>query len=87
MASIIGILSGVVSIGIGICWILVLIKMFTDKENGGPVKGILGIVCGLYAFIWGWQNNARHNLKTVMNAWTALFIVAIVLQIVMRLVV
>ena len=37
-----------------VCWIIVLIRMF--KESA--VKGILGLICGLYAFIWGWMNSS-----------------------------
>jgi hypothetical protein len=64
-------LGGLAGLGSLICWIMVLIKMFSDGELGGVGKGILGIVCGIYAFIWGWQQNERHQLKTVMSAWTA----------------
>jgi hypothetical protein len=48
-----------------VCWIIVLIRMF--KESA--LKGILGIICGLYAFIWGWMNSAA-GLKNIMLIWT-----------------
>jgi hypothetical protein len=30
------------------------------------LKGILGVFCGLYAFIWGWMNAGRLGLKNIM---------------------
>jgi hypothetical protein len=41
------------------CLIYVLTKLF-PKE--GVMKGILGIVCGLYTFVWGWQNKESEGL-------------------------
>jgi hypothetical protein len=58
------------------CYVMVLIKMFPAE---GPLKGILAIICGLYAFIWGWMNASRFNLKNIMLAWTGLIILQIVL--------
>jgi hypothetical protein len=58
-----------------VCWILVLIKMFPAE---GPLKGILAIICGLYAFIWGWMNAARFNLRNIMIAWTIAIIVSVI---------
>ena len=59
-----------------ICFIIVLIKLF---QNEGVLKGILGLICGLYTFIWGWMNATKLNIKTVMMIWTLLIIVAIIL--------
>ena len=60
-----------------VCWILVLIKTFSDKEKNGVVHGIIGIVtCSLWSLIWGWINAGRLNITKVMIIWT----VAIVLS-------
>jgi hypothetical protein len=66
-------------IGIGslVCFIIVLTKLFPQEGVG---KGILAIICGLYAFIWGWQNKDQHNLQTVMIIWTILFVTGILLN-------
>ena len=48
-----------------VCWIIVLIRMF--KESA--LKGIIGLICGIYAFIWGWMNSGS-GLKNVMLVWT-----------------
>jgi len=36
------------------CWVIVLVKMFKTEK---PLIGILGILCSLWAFIWGWMNS------------------------------
>jgi hypothetical protein len=63
---------GIVSL---VCWIMVLLKMFPAE---GALKGILAIICGLYAFVWGWMNAGRFNLKNIMIAWTIAIIVSVV---------
>ena len=71
-------LSILLGIGSLICWIIVLTKLFPAEGVG---KGILAIICGLYAFIWGWQNKDQHNIQTVMIIWTILFVLSIILNI------
>ena len=66
------ILAYVALIGAIICQILVLIKLFQQK---GALHGILGIICGLYPFIWGWINATRLNIKNIMLGWTILLVV------------
>ena len=56
-----------------VCYIIVLVKLFKDK---GPIHGVLGLLCGLYTFIWGWINAFRHNLLFVMIAWTFLLLLS-----------
>jgi hypothetical protein len=71
-----GILGMVVWLGCIICLVMVVIKMFQDA---GPLHGILGIICGLYAFIWGWINSDRLGIRNIMLIWTLLIVVSIVL--------
>jgi len=73
-----GILGLVLWLGCVICFIIVLIKLF---QNEGALKGILGLICGLYAFIWGWMNATRLNIKNIMMIWTLLIILSIVVNI------
>jgi hypothetical protein len=47
---------------------MVLIKMF---QNEKPLIGILGILCGLWAFIWGWMKAGSLGLKKIMMIWSA----------------
>jgi hypothetical protein len=56
-----------------VCWILVLVQMF--KQSVG--KGILGLICGLYAFIWGWMNS-NLGLKNIMLLWTAAIVLGFI---------
>jgi hypothetical protein len=57
--------------------IIVLIKLF---QNEGALKGILGLICGLYTFIWGWMNANKLNIKNLMIIWTILLIVTLVVN-------
>jgi hypothetical protein len=57
--------------------ILVVVKMF---KNAGVLHGILGLICGLYAFIWGWMNANKLGIKNLMLIWTALIILYIILS-------
>ncbi len=77
MVAIMSILLGLVGlINLG-CFIMVLIKLFQDK---GIVHGILGILCGLYTFVWGWMNAGRLNISQVMIGWSSMIVLSIVLQ-------
>lgn len=60
------------ALGFFVCYVMVLIKMFPAE---GPLKGILAIICGLYAYIWGWMNSGRFNLKMIMIVWTITWLV------------
>lgn len=50
-----------------VCFVMTLIRLFKEK---GLIHGLLGILCSLYTFIWGWMNVAKHNSKTVMLVWS-----------------
>ena len=59
-----------------VCWIMVLIQMF---KNAGAVHGIIGILCSLYAFIWGWMNAGKLGIRNLMLAWTLILVLYIIL--------
>lgn len=73
------ILAILVGLGSLICFIIVLIKLF---QTEGALKGILGLICSLYTFIWGWINADRLGIKNIMLIWTLLIIVSIVINVV-----
>ena len=77
MGMIFSLLAMACGIGSLICLILVLIKLFPAE---GPVKGVLGIICGIYTFVWGWQNADRFNLRQIVQIWTVVIIASIVLN-------
>ena len=62
-----------------ILFIIVLIKLF---QNEGALKGILGLICSLYTFIWGWMNANRLGIRNIMLIWTALIILGIILNVI-----
>lgn len=68
-------------VGAFVCFVLVLIKLFQQK---GVLHGILGIICALYTFIWGWIEAARLNIKNIMLIWTILIIASSVLVVLAR---
>ena len=61
--------------------IYVLIKLFQVE---GAMKGILGLICMLYTFIWGWQhiNKEELKIKTWMYVWTGAIVVGIILNVI-----
>lgn len=67
-------LVGVIGLVNFVCFIIVLIKLFSDEGAG---KGILGLICGIYTFYWGWQNADRQNIRTVMVIWTIGFVLSL----------
>ena len=71
-----GLLALLVLLGSIICWIIVLIKIF---QNDGALKGVLGLICGLFAFIWGWMNASRYGIRNIMMIWTVLLIIYFIL--------
>lgn len=60
------------------CFIMVLIKLF---QNEGALKGILGLICSLYTYVWGWMNAGRLNIKNIMIIWTVIIILQIIVNI------
>ena len=73
-----GILALLVLLGLIVCWIIVLIQQF---KHGGVVHGIIGILCSLWTFIWGWMNASKLNIRNIMIIWTILLIVYIILAV------
>jgi hypothetical protein len=58
-----------------------LLVSFGLPQDKGVGWGIFGVICGLYTFIWGWQNYARFDLKNIMMIWTAAFVTSIIVRI------
>jgi hypothetical protein len=61
--------------------IVVLVQLF-KKE--GVWKGILGLICMLYTYIWGWMHvkDESLKLKTWMWIWTGAIILGIILSVI-----
>jgi hypothetical protein len=78
MAMLLTLLAVAAGLGSLVCWIIILIEMF---QKDSVVIGILGILCGLWAFIWGWMKLPVHGKRQVMQIWTACIIAGIVLNV------
>jgi hypothetical protein len=63
------------SLGSLICWIMTLVQMF---QKDSVLKGILGIICGLWAFVWGWMKAEETGQKNVMIIWSVCILIGIV---------
>lgn len=50
-----------------VCWIMVLIQIFKHDQIA---LGIVGIICGIVAFVYGWMKSAEWGIKNIMLAWT-----------------
>lgn len=55
-------------------FIIVLVKLFKEE---GAFKGILGIIFGIYPFIWGWIKHRRLEMTKIMLLWTATIILPV----------
>lgn len=75
MLQILALLCGVAGLA---CQIIMVIPLFQEK---GALHGILGILCGLYTFIWGWMNATRLGKKNIMVIWSVLLVGSIVLNV------
>ena len=62
-----------------IMFVIVLVKLFQEEGVG---KGILGLICGLYTLIWGWQNADRLNIKNIVLIWTIAIVAGIAFQVI-----
>jgi hypothetical protein len=73
-----GILGILFAIAAFICQIFVVVKMF---QTAGPIQGIIGLICGIWSFIWGWMNAGKLGIKNIMLAWTVLIVLCIIFNI------
>ncbi len=54
-----------------VCWIMTLVKTFSDKEKSGVLHGVIGILtCSIWSLIWGWINAKRWNHTKIMIIWS-----------------
>jgi hypothetical protein len=76
-------LLGIVSL---VCLVLVLIKMFQSGEQTLGIVCIVLLLCfgiGYFvAFIFGWINAIKWDIKNVMWIWTAAIIAGLVLSVI-----
>ena len=66
MSTVFSILALLCNLATLVFFILVLIKMF---QKAGALQGILGLICGLWAFIWGWMNLKDEKFQNLPLMW------------------
>lgn len=77
MSTVFSILALLCNLAAIVFFILILIKMF---KTAGAVQGILGLICALWAFIWGWMNAKDEKFQNipVMWGWTGAILLSFV---------
>jgi tetratricopeptide (TPR) repeat protein len=55
-----------------VMFIVVIIKLFKTE---GALKGVLGIICVIYPFIWGWVKHKKLKITRVMVLWTLCIVI------------
>ncbi len=69
-----------------VCFVLVLIKMFQSGEQTLGIVCIVLVLCFgigfLVAFIFGWINATKWDIKNVMLIWTGAIIASLVLSVI-----
>jgi hypothetical protein len=69
------ILADLCDLGDFVCFVLVVIKLFQQK---GTVHGILGIICFVYPFVWGWVEAGKLKIQNLMIIWSVMIAGAII---------
>ena len=64
----------IAALGSLVCWILVLVQMFKRQQIA---LGIIGIICSIVAFVYGWIKSKEWGIMNIMLAWTACIVLMI----------
>jgi preprotein translocase subunit SecG len=75
------ILSGAGNLVWFVCFVLVVVKMFQNKQVGLGVASIIGLPCVIGVFIAlfiGWKNRTAWKLEKVMPIFTLAFCITLV---------
>jgi len=79
-------LQGLLVIASLVCFVLVLIKMFQSGEQTLGIVCIVLVLCSgigfIVAFIFGWINANKWDIKNVMLIWTGAIIAGLVLSLI-----
>jgi hypothetical protein len=66
IALVLQLINGIVGLASLVLAIIVLIKLYNAEGAG---QAVLGLICGLYLFFWGWKNADRLGFTKEMNWW------------------
>ncbi|MDP0492470.1 MAG: hypothetical protein Q7Q71_15595 [Verrucomicrobiota bacterium JB023] len=56
------------------CSLIVLFAIFTRE---GVALGMVGLLCNLVAFVWGWSKAESYGLRRVMMVWTSCLVLSL----------
>ena len=70
------VIAGIASL---VFWIIMLVKFFT---NDMVLHGVIGIICSLWAFIYGWMKADELGARNIMMYWTIAIVAGIVLNVI-----
>jgi tellurite resistance protein TehA-like permease len=71
---------GICAIANIVCWIIVLVKIFQSQQIA---IGVIGILCGIVAFIYGWMKSDEWKIKNIMLIWTIAIVGQIIAEVMM----
>lgn len=78
-------IAGIASLVTLVCYVMVVIKMFQNGQTGLGIASLVLFFCFgigvLLAFVFGWIKSAEWGIKNVMIAWTAAFLINIVVNV------
>lgn len=62
-----------------VCFIIIVIELFKIQ---GVALGILGIICGIFTFIWGWVKVDEHGKRNIMIIWSIAIVGSIIANVI-----
>ena len=67
-----------------VCFVLVIIQMFSNGESTMGIVCLVTILCGiggLIAFVYGWIKSGAWGIQNIMFAWTGRIVGGIIGQV------
>lgn len=82
MELVLGILNGAASLVLLVCFIVVVVKMFQNKQTGLGIASIIGLFCLIgyvITLVVGWKNRTAWRLEKIMPIFSIAFAVTVAL--------
>ena len=78
MLTILQLINGIVGLASFVLMVMVLIRLYKAEGTG---QAVLGLICGLYTFFWGWKNADRLGFTKEMNWWKLAVLAQVVVMV------
>ena len=81
-------LAGICGLGSLVCFVLVIVQMFSNGESTMGIVSLVTLLCGiggLIAFVYGWMRSGAWGIQNIMYAWTGCIVGAIIGQVLMQM--